>query len=377
MAKHVFFFAAMLGACASAGQVTVQPGDTLFQIAKRTGLSVAALKAANHLASDTIQVGQTLMVPSAAPVAPTTAPASSDTEVRLIYRRVQVGPRDTLGDLANTYRVTPEQLAQLNGLSQSQRQLATGQKLLVPQRIPVPRPPHPSGPPAALKTLAPLNIPVQLVRVDLRHKDVLVAPVLPPQGLRSGATIHTLAQTSGARAVVNGGYFHPRSFVPAGDLVMQGRLVSWGRIPAALAITPDNRATIRASALPMLGQPLSRSWAGMETVIATGPRLLTGGKMVTRYSAVFKDPAVFRRAARTAVGLVGNRDLVFLSTRQQVTVTEMAKIAARLGLQEALLLDGGSSTGLAWDGKVLTSNSRKIAYGIGVFTGYTGRRYTR
>ncbi|MBN1520859.1 MAG: M23 family metallopeptidase [Spirochaetales bacterium] len=56
---------------------TVQPGDTLYSIAKRFGMSVDQLKLANKLKSDVIQPGQKLLVASqasdtqpAAPVAP-------------------------------------------------------------------------------------------------------------------------------------------------------------------------------------------------------------------------------------------------------------------------------------------------------------------
>lgn len=46
-------------------------------------------------------------------------------------------------------------------------------------------------------------------------------------------------------------------------------------------------------------------------------------------------------------------------------------------VRDALLLDGGSSTGLAWNGKPVLDSVRKVSYGIGVFTEYTGRRYIR
>lgn len=44
---------------------TVQRGDTLGSIALTHGVSVAALKRANHLSSDVIRIGQTLQVPAA------------------------------------------------------------------------------------------------------------------------------------------------------------------------------------------------------------------------------------------------------------------------------------------------------------------------
>ncbi|GAA5533263.1 LysM peptidoglycan-binding domain-containing protein [Deinococcus aluminii] len=362
----------------SGGLYTVRPGDTLGHIAERAGVSVAALRAANGLSGSLIKPGQRLRVPPRGTVLAKRA-ARPTTEVRVIHGYVRVRPGETLASLARTYRTTADHLARLNHLGRAQRQLYPGQRVLVPRRIPVPIPPRPTGSPLSVKRLTPLHVPVQVLRVDLRWRDVLVAPVLPRAGLGVGvgARVSSLARTSGARAVVNGSYFHPRSYVPAGDLVMQGRLLAWGRIPAALAITPDNRAAILPSTTPLLGRPLEATWHGMETVIATGPRILNGGSVVRQYGNIFRDPALFGRAARSAVGLRSNRDLVFVTTHAKLTTTEMGKVMAHLGLRDALLLDGGSSAGLAWNGQATLDSVRKVAYGIGVFTGYTGRRYAR
>lgn len=60
-----------------AGAYTVQRGDTLFSIARRHGTTVAALRAANNLASNLIYVGQRLTIPGGdAPGEPTPAPPS-------------------------------------------------------------------------------------------------------------------------------------------------------------------------------------------------------------------------------------------------------------------------------------------------------------
>jgi LysM repeat protein len=352
----------------------VQRGDFLSRIAAKYGVSVGALQAANHLSSTLITSGQHLKIP-----APGAAPAPRPTtEVRTLYTYIHVNAGDTAASIARKYRLSVDQLRRLNGLT-SHRAIVPGRKVLVPAHIPVPIPPRPQGRAASHKQLRPLNIPVQIVSVDLRHRNVLIAPVLPGGGLRfgSGARISQLARSSGAQAVINGSYFHPHSYAPAGDIVMQGRMLTWGRIPQALAITPDNRAAIRPSTTGLLRVPLDSAWQGMETVVATGPRILANGQVQAHYSSAFRDPALFGRAARSAIGLVSNRDLVMVSTREHLTTTEMAKVMARLGIRDALLLDGGSSTGLAWNGKPLLDSVRKVSYGIGVFTGYTGRRYMR
>jgi LysM repeat protein len=45
------------------GHYTVQAGDTIYRLALRAGVSVAALQSANHLYGTVIQVGQTLTIP--------------------------------------------------------------------------------------------------------------------------------------------------------------------------------------------------------------------------------------------------------------------------------------------------------------------------
>ncbi len=46
------------------GSIQVQPGDTLFGLARKHGVTVASLKQVNGLQSDTLVTGQTLTLPS-------------------------------------------------------------------------------------------------------------------------------------------------------------------------------------------------------------------------------------------------------------------------------------------------------------------------
>jgi LysM repeat protein len=59
----------------AAGRYVVQAGDTLFRIALRFGTSVAALQSANRLRGTLIYPGQTLNLPAGAPLAPAPASA--------------------------------------------------------------------------------------------------------------------------------------------------------------------------------------------------------------------------------------------------------------------------------------------------------------
>jgi murein DD-endopeptidase MepM/ murein hydrolase activator NlpD len=63
---------------AATGGYTVSSGDTLSGIASRHGVTVDALKQANGLASSTIRIGQTLVIPAAGTVVAAATPANVD-----------------------------------------------------------------------------------------------------------------------------------------------------------------------------------------------------------------------------------------------------------------------------------------------------------
>lgn len=312
--------------------VRAKPGDTLSRLARQHGTSVARLVQLNHLKTTRLLIGQTVRLRPAPPAARRTSAARKGTPKRRLTAKRGRG---------------------------------------LPRRVwAAPRPPR--RPSVRLVHATILGVHVLLVEVDLRDPHVLVTPVLPRGGLGTGAALGTLARQAGATALINGGYFHPTSFIPAGDLVVHGRYIASGRVPTAVAITPDNRVAIH----PVHSVQFA-AWRGFETVIASGPHLLHEGRPVAHYASGYRDPAVFGRAARSALGIRSARTLVFLSSKVPLTPGEVAKIMRRAGARDAILLDGGSSTGLAWKGKTLYDSGRKIAYGIGVYANYAGQRYSR
>jgi LysM repeat protein len=103
----------------------VQPGDTLFLIARRYGTTVQALMSANNLTSTNIYVGQRLRIPGGPRggiSATSTGQAGSGEYV------VQTG--DTLTGIASAFGATPEALVGLNQLLSSD--IYPGQSLRIP-----------------------------------------------------------------------------------------------------------------------------------------------------------------------------------------------------------------------------------------------------
>lgn len=101
---------------------TVQRGETFYRIARTYGLSVNDLQALNGLANiNRINVGQQLCVKGTA-VSPTPTPGGTS-------YTVQQG--DTLSKIARKFGVNMTVLAQVNGISNTNR-IYIGQVLVIP-----------------------------------------------------------------------------------------------------------------------------------------------------------------------------------------------------------------------------------------------------
>lgn len=93
----------------------VKKGDTLYQIAKKNNTSVAKLKKLNNLSSNTLTIGQTLLIPSSE-------------EEYFIYIVVK---GDTLYQIAEKNNTTIDEIKKLNNLTTNT--LKIGQKLKIPR----------------------------------------------------------------------------------------------------------------------------------------------------------------------------------------------------------------------------------------------------
>lgn len=106
----------------------VRPGETLFTIAQRYGVSVDEIVQVNHLANpNAIYVGQKLRIPRSGEA------ASSEGEEAPGVHIVQ--PGETLSSIAARYGVTVQALAEASGISVGDI-LRVGQKLTIPGRAP-------------------------------------------------------------------------------------------------------------------------------------------------------------------------------------------------------------------------------------------------
>lgn len=157
---------ALLVSGALAAPYTVQPGDTLFNIAKRFNTTVAALQQLNHLTGTDLKTGQVLEVPGAP--APTTA--------------YTVQPGDTLYSIAKRFNTTVTAVQTANGLQTAG--VKTGQVLVIPAGA-TPAAAAAVAPPAATATTAPAAAAPALTPPTVSAADPSPAtppgpPTLPP-----------------------------------------------------------------------------------------------------------------------------------------------------------------------------------------------------
>ncbi len=195
-----------------------------------------------------------------------------------------------------------------------------------------------------------------VVSADLKDAQTLVSMRFAHGGVpqhRCHEGFQAFTQASRAAAVVNGTFFSVSTFDTLGNTVVDGRLVQyrdWDTRGTSLTIDRSGKAriqTIRTEGLP----DYRTAWLSF----AAGPRLVKDGQVWLRpWFEGFRDPSVFGRAPRTAVGLSRDRRrLMFVTFPERITLQEEAEAMRRLGVHDALNLDGGPSVGMAYRGKIV------------------------
>jgi LysM repeat protein len=122
---------------------TVKSGDSLWKLARQQHVTVAALKQANNLTSDSLKVGQKLRIPTATAAASTAAPAGgpaagSSTAWREPGTYNENGQTIHIVDfnespalIAKKYGIKTEDLLKANNISDAKK-VQYGQRLVIP-----------------------------------------------------------------------------------------------------------------------------------------------------------------------------------------------------------------------------------------------------
>lgn len=166
----------------------------------------------------------------------------------------------------------------------------------------------------------------------------------------------TMLARSRPTVAISGTFFDIRSARPIGSIVIEGDGVIDGYHGSCLAIDYFNKAIILD---PKWGRHFDMT--NYRYLMRGGLRLVTGGKIgVYPRAQRFRDPRVWSRARRIAVGVTANNKLVIVATSGNVQLRSLARAIRSFGARNAIALDGGSSAALYYRGRVLMHPQRRL-----------------
>ncbi len=194
-----------------------------------------------------------------------------------------------------------------------------------------------------------------VVTVDLNSENVKVTGAVS-YARGKAESFPSLIRRTQPTVAICGTFFDPRTKTPVADIVIEGQQHAEGHRGSALVIDYYNRVGILDS---KRGQPVD--WTLYRFGLRGGIRILTAGKTtINPASQGFKDRRIWARARRTAVGIKPGNKLVFLLTKEQVQLNQLASAMKALGVRDALAFDGGSSTALYYKGTFLINPARSL-----------------
>lgn len=213
------------------------------------------------------------------------------------------------------------------------------------------------------------KIPVHVVTVDLSSPLVSVQAQMAVNGLGTSESFRSMLRRTRPVAAITGAFFDVRSKHPVGDIAIKGQFVCRGLVGSGVCVTKEGDVQI----VPRY-KGTSTDWRGYDTVICGGPTLLRGGHIALRpRKEGFHDPGLFRMRRRTAAGLTFNNKLLLVSINKPVSLRRLALVMKALKCKDAITLDGGSSAGLWFNGRILSQPTRKLTNLLAVYL-LLGRR---
>jgi hypothetical protein len=200
------------------------------------------------------------------------------------------------------------------------------------------------------------GVPVHVAQVDLSRPEVHLAVATAGSGLGHCDHWSDLIERTGPVAALTGTYFCPQSALPVGTIIVDGRRLCSGYVGTALTFTRGSGARL-VDARP----GVSDMWLAGDMVLRAGPRLLRAGRLDAHPEREgFRDPAITACKRRTAAGITAHGKLLLVAVEQPVTLETAGRILRELGAQEALCLDGGTSSGLFCAGKTWLKPRRPL-----------------
>lgn len=176
----------------------------------------------------------------------------------------------------------------------------------------------------------------------------------------------------GVVTVVTDGMIQSSQLLPAGSEVViprNGYVMFFGTAFAATNYYRSPEVGMMVSMEPRLTREDHNGFTldGMVSILSGSPRLVEGGAACTTLDPGFQE-ARFTTAVtpRTAVGKTADGKLVIVSTGA-ASIQQLRELMLQLNCVDALNLDGGASTALSYDGKIIRNPGRALTTTLQIF----------
>lgn len=215
--------------------------------------------------------------------------------------------------------------------------------------------------------------PVDVVSINLNSPDLKVTVSLAKNGTGTSESFTSMLGRVKPDAAITGTFFCTRSLKPTGDIVIEGTPVYTGSVGTGVCFTPKNTVEFVPYAIGH-----RTKWQGYDTVLCAGPTLVKKGKMfLSPHDQGFRDPGLFGRKKRTALGVTANNKLLLVAVNTPMHLRTLAKIMLSLGAVDAVDLDGGSSSALHCNGKLISRPGRRLTNLLVVYGSLTDYYHNR
>jgi uncharacterized protein YigE (DUF2233 family) len=207
------------------------------------------------------------------------------------------------------------------------------------------------------------GVSVKVVSVDMKDRRVKITPEVSfglPFQMRSFS--YFLCRRK-PLAAINGTYFNMETSTPVGEITIDGRKVNSSSIGTVFALTNDRKPLFFCAR-----KHAAVNRKDFAMTLGAGPRLIAGGKISSGFRGEgFRDPAIFRPAVRSGLGVTLRGKLLMVVSLTAVDLTRWAQTLRILGCTDAINLDGGSSSALFYRGVMLVTPARDISNIIAVY----------
>lgn len=222
-----------------------------------------------------------------------------------------------------------------------------------------PRPVRSKRHPAKAITLQDKSIrghSVTVVRIDLKLAEPdLIFAAKAEKPIRKTEPFSKIWRKVPGEITASGTFYGISNRETMGTIVSGGKVCqSPGWDDRGTALIVDHRGRGKMVTIRLDGRPRPE---GAKFWLQAGPRLIRDRQLWFRPGFEgFFDPSLFGRAKRLAIGLAGNgRTMLLVAFKTPVTLASEALILRDLGVADAMNLDGGPSTALAFGGKLVVA----------------------